>query len=147
MAAKQGGLPPTRASILPSFLRGNPAAIVFALLAFVMIVMIGTAQRYSPEECKIQVQEAKQAEIERRIEKLRQDRALENQANAAQGADTTGTSSDTTSAPTSSGAFGSVFAPGNLSTAPETAAPAPDSGSGAFGGVFAPGNLNTDTSE
>lgn len=105
--AKSGG-------ILPSFMTGNPAATLFVLLACVAIVMVSTAQSHSPAECKIQVREAKQAEIARRIEEMRQQRLLKDQSKA-----------------------GEVTAP-----APATGGSSKPAGSGAFGGVFAPTNLD-----
>ncbi len=145
-AVKQGKAKVKSGGILPSFMTGNPAAIVFVLLAFVAIVMIGTAQKYSPEQCKIQVREAKQAEIQRRIKELQEQRLIKSQSEARQGPDIFGApdpEADTGGKP--SGAFGGVFDPGNLSdTAPaeEPAKPKPSGGSGAFGGVFAPTNLD-----
>ncbi len=136
--AKSGG-------ILPSFMTGNPAAILFVLLAFVAIVMIGTAQKYSPEECKIQVREAKQAAIQIRIEELQRQRLIKTQSEARQGPDIFGTPSvDEGAEEKPSGAFGGVFAPGNLSGDSDTEEPEATGGSGAFGGAFDPTNLNKD---
>jgi ABC-type sugar transport system ATPase subunit len=93
------------------------AAILFVLLAFVMIAMIGTAQKYSPEICKAQVREAKQADIEQRIKELQQRRLIKEQSAARQGPDIFGTPSTKPEAPAaSSGAFGNVFDPSNLNT-------------------------------
>jgi len=111
-----------------------------------VIVMVGTAQRYSPQECKTQVREAKQAEIARRIDELRKQRLIKDQSDARQGPDIFGTKPGAAaSGSNSSGAFGGVFAPSNLSEEdakePETPAQS-KGGSGAFGGVFAPTNLD-----
>ncbi|WP_456387094.1 ABC transporter permease [Profundibacter sp.] len=133
--AKSGG-------ILPAFMQGNPAVFVLVLLAFVVIVMVGTAQKYSPQVCKQQVREAKQIETNRLIEEMRQRRLIKDQSEARQGPDIFGTPSaegENTSKP--SGAFGGVFDPNNLS-GDEPEVPAKPSGSGAFGGVFAPTNLD-----
>lgn len=158
---RQGKTGTTTRGVLPAFMRGNPAAIVFAGLAIVMIVVVGAAQGHSPQECKIRVNEIKQIEIQLRIDKLKQDRLLKRQseglastgaeAETETGADVgTGPLPAQTAAPASNGAFGSVFAPGNLSSdSPKTEAPdpKPDAGSGAFGNVFAPGNLSTEGSD
>ncbi len=105
-------------SKLPGFLRGNPAAFGFVGLAIVAIVMIGTAQSHDPQQCKMQVREAKQVEIQKRIEELRQQRLIKDQTDARQGPDIFGTpdseGSDAPKAPSGSGAFGGVFAPTNL---------------------------------
>jgi spermidine/putrescine transport system permease protein len=143
-AVAQGRMKPAGKSILPSFMRGNVAAIVMVVLAFGIIVVVSTAQSYSPEVCKAEVREARQLEIQERIDALNAARA-EREANKQ----TTEPTSSATSeqAPASSGAFGGVFAPGNLSTdepEPEAEAPASSVGSGAFGGVFDPGNLEAD---
>lgn len=110
-AIKLGKAKVKTGGILPSFMTGNPAAIVFVVLACVAIVMVSTAQSHSPEECKIQVRAAKQVEIKLRIEEMRQQRLLRDQA-----------------------------APKDASTAPATqgGSAKPSGGSGAFGGVFAP---------
>lgn len=115
-AEKTGG-------ILPQFMRGNPAVFALVLMAFVVIVMVGTAQKYSPQECKIQVREAKQVEIQKRIEEMRQQRLIKDQSEARQGP-------DIFTAPT-----------------PEAGAAPKPSGSGAFGGVFAPTNIDTGDSD
>ncbi len=135
-----------KGGILPGFMKGNPAAILLVLMAFAAIVVISVAQRYSPEECKIRVREAKQAEIQRRIEELRQQRLMKEQSEARQGPDIFGTpSEEPESTPNSSGAFGNVFDPNNLSgDGQDQQAPQSSSGgSGAFGNVFDPGNLDS----
>lgn len=123
--------------ILPPFMRGNPAAIMFVLLAFAVIAMISIANSYSPEECKARVKEARQIEIQQRIEELNKSRANKDQLGA--GKSTKPASGDQTR-PASSGAFGNVFDPGNLKT--ETPGTPPSGDSGAFGNVFDPSNLN-----
>lgn len=140
-AIKQGKTTEKTSGILPSFMTGNPAAIAFVILAIVAIVMIGTAQSHDPQECKIQVREAKQVEIQKRIEEMRQQRLLRDQSNANQNSGARSTVDGV--APKPSGAFGGVFAPTNLSDeadVPKTQAK--PSGSGAFGGAFAPTNLD-----
>ena len=137
-AARQGVLKASGKSIVPGVLRGNPAAIILVLLSFVVIAMVGTAQSYSPEQCKIRVKEERQIEIQKRIEALRKARA-EERAKAAQEAESAAPQSP--SAPANSGAFGNVFAPSNLAGEDEAEQPATNGGSGAFGNVFAPGNL------
>ncbi|HCP81241.1 MAG TPA: spermidine/putrescine ABC transporter permease [Octadecabacter sp.] len=140
-AVAQGRMKPAGKSILPSFMRGNIAAIICVLLAFVVIFMVTTAQSYSPEMCKAEVREARQLEIQERIEAL-------NAARAEREATEEPTSTVTDEqAPASSGAFGGVFDPGNLSTdtaEPEAETTAPAGGSGAFGNAFDPGNLETE---
>ena len=140
-AVAQGRMKPAGKSILPSFMRGNIAAIICVLLAFVVIFMVTTAQSYSPEMCKAEVREARQLEIQERIEAL-------NAARAEREATEEPTSTVTDEqAPASSGAFGGVFDPGNLSTGtaePEAETTAPAGGSGAFGNAFDPGNLETE---
>jgi len=150
-AIKLGKAKVKSGGILPKFMTGNPAAIVFVLLAFVAIVMIGTAQKYSPEQCKLQVREAKAVATRLAIEERQRNRLIKSQSEARQGPDIFGTpeAGTDTKADTGkpSGAFGGVFAPGNLSdTAPteeEPAKPETSGGSGAFGGVFAPTNLDS----
>ncbi|SFR46188.1 ABC transporter permease [Litoreibacter janthinus] len=168
LAVQQGKAKEHSGSVLPSFMTGNPAAILLVLLAFVVIVLVGTAQKYSPEACKIQVREAKQIETQRRIEQLREERRQKTaeQAPAAASAPSNGGNTSgafgnvfapnnlsgddakdsAQPAPSPSGAFGSVFAPDNLSGAEDTPEPdvidPPTGGSGAFGNVFDPGNLN-----
>lgn len=143
-AIAQGRAAAPRKGIVPPFMRGNIAAVALVLLAFVMIVMVTTAQSYSPKICKEQVRAARQAEIQQRIEALQKNRANKDQSAPAPTAKTTNP------APATSGAFGNVFDPNNLTTnepanepapAPETKKP--DGGSGAFGNVFDPNNLNT----
>lgn len=142
LAAAQGRGVTQNSGIFPSFLTGNPATVVLVLLAFMVIVMVGTAQKYSPEACKIAVREAKQIEIQKRIDALKETRRQKENAEAAQQP-----SSAAPATPNNSSAFGNVFAPGNLSgDAPEQEVdePAPQSGTGAFGNVFAPDNLSSD---
>ena len=132
----QGKAPESKTSILPPFLRGNPAAVMMVVLACGVIAILSVAQSYNPEECKLRVREARQIEIQQRIDELNRSREA-----AAQAAGETTEPSDggTQSPPNSSGAFGGVFDPGNLTTD----APSED-GNGAFGGVFDPGNLSPD---
>jgi len=116
---------------------GNPAAVLLVLLSFGVITMVGVAQRYSPQQCKIAVREAKQVETQRLIKQLRARRKEQTQ---------TPTAPKTGNAPAKSSSFGSVFAPTNLPGAPKKAAPAPtpapkSSGNGAFGNVFDPNTL------
>lgn len=118
-AIKQGKSSAKAGGILPPFMRGNPAAFVFVLLAFIVIVMVGTAQKYSPEECKVRVREAKQVEIQLRIEELQKKRLIKEQSNVRQGPDIFVTPSEEPEKPpasTSSGAFGNVFDPSNLNS-------------------------------
>ena len=143
-AARQGKLKVTGKSVLPAFLRGNPAAVILVLLSFVVITMVGTAQSYSPEQCKIRVREERQIEIQKRIDALNKARA-EQQAREAAEAEAEKPSKP---APATSGAFGNVFAPDNLTSDEGNEAEAPsEGGSGAFGNVFAPGNLSGDEPE
>lgn len=139
-AIAQGKVTPVSKSFLPPFMRGNVAAMIFVMLAFVVIAMISIAQSYSPEMCKIEVREARQLEIQERIKKLKAARAQKEQTQQS-----TTTSDQESDAPASSGAFGNVFDPGNLKAKekePETSDP--QGGSGAFGNVFDPVNLNAD---
>ncbi|MGV6810984.1 MAG: ABC transporter permease [Brevirhabdus sp.] len=133
-----------KARLVPSWLRGNPAAIILVLVCFAIITAFGVAQRYSPDQCKIAVREAKQAEIQRRVEELRARRQQEAATETPAPAPDQGTDAP----PSSNGAFGNVFAPGNLPGAPTTSEDQPAEepqapASGAFGNVFAPGNLST----
>jgi len=116
-AIREGRAVVKSGNMLPGFLRGNPAAFGFVALAIVAIVMIGTAQSHDPQECKIQVREAKQIEIQKRIDELRQQRLIKDQSEARQGPDIFGTpdaGADDVVKPSGSGAFGGVFAPTNL---------------------------------
>ena len=140
-AIKQGKMREKKGGFLPSFMKGNPAAFVLVAVSCAVIVMVGTAQRYSPEQCKIQVRESKEAEIKLRIKELEQRRLIREQSEARQGPDIFGTPAvEEDSGSNSSGAFGGVFAPNNLSD--DTEEPEASGGSGAFGGVFAPTNLD-----
>jgi spermidine/putrescine transport system permease protein len=137
-AIAQGKAPPAKKGLLPPFMKGNFAAFATVLLACVVIVMISTAGSHDPEMCKIEVREARQLETQRRIKALNEARAQKDQAKPA-------ATEPAQSSPGSSGAFGGVFAPGNLKTdEPETEADKPKAGSGAFGNVFAPTNLDSD---
>jgi spermidine/putrescine transport system permease protein len=138
---KLGLSEPQKGGILPAFMRGNPAAFGFVLLSFIMIVMIGTAQKYDPSECKAQVRQAKQAEAAQRIKELRQKRLIQDQSDARQGPDIFGApkAKPETGEGTGSSPFGNVFDPGNLSTQEK-----PKTGAGSFGNVFDPTNLGND---
>lgn len=141
-AIAQGKVAPASKGILPAFMHGNVAAFAFVLLAGAVIVMVVSSQTYSPEMCKERVYEARQIEIQKSIEALAAERAQRQQQ--SQGQDPAATDAPT-STPTTSGAFGNVFAPNNLTTEEdEPKAPAPQGGSGAFGNVFDPNNLNSD---
>lgn len=134
-AIAQGKLDTKSKSILPAFMRGNTAAVLFVALAFVVIAMVSVAQSHSPEICKIEVREARQLEIQQRIKELKAARAEREQSTA--------TTEQQSTAPATSGAFGNVFDPGNLKTEqPKPKAAEPQGGSGAFGNAFDPGNLN-----
>jgi len=112
-------------------------------LSFTVIAMAGTAQGYSPEQCKAQVLELKQQEIKRSIEELRQKRQLQEQKKLYKGPDIFGgpaTKKDNGSPSTSSGAFGGVFNPGTLSGGEKTETKKKPA-NGSFGGVFDPNNL------
>jgi spermidine/putrescine transport system permease protein len=143
LAVKQGKANERSSGFLPSFMTGNPAAILLVVLACGVIVMVSTAQKYSPEMCKVEVREAKQIAIQKRIEQLKETRRLKDEAKAA--TQTEAPAATTTPAPKNSGAFGNVFAPTNLSDEEEAAPePAPKAGNGAFGNVFDPNNLNSE---
>lgn len=134
-AAKQAGRP------RPAFFRGNVSAVALVLLSFVVIVMVGTAQSYDPAQCIKDYRAERQAEIQKRIEELRKKQEARQPAQSTAPAPAAGTGDK---AP-SSGAFGGVFAPGNLGgEAPATAAPKPAEPAKPatpFGNVFAPSNL------
>ncbi len=136
---KLGRTEEKKGGILPAFMQGNPAAFGFVLLSFIVIVMVGTAQKYDPSQCKIDVREAKKAEAAARMKELREQRLIQDQSDARQGPDIFGAPKTEPEAGQGSGtgAFGNVFDPGNLSDEK-----APKSGTGAFGGVFDPTNLD-----
>jgi len=136
---QQGKQKPDTKSVVPPFLRGNSAAIILVLLAFVVIAMISVAQSYSAEECKVRVRDARQIEIQKRIDELNKARAVKEQAKPKPSEAPAG---KTPSAPATNGAFGNVFDPNNLTN--ETPKPEAPGGSGAFGNVFDPNNLNND---
>ncbi len=144
--ARLKGVPRKAGRVLPSFLTGNPAAIIFVLLSFVVITMFWTAQSYDPGECKARVLAEKQALAAERIEALRQQRFQQRLEAAHSGVDIFGRSTvdptvtEAPAAPESNGAFGGVFAPTNLNSTAPAAEPESNPG-GAFGGVFAPTNL------
>jgi spermidine/putrescine transport system permease protein len=138
-AIKQGKQKSGSKGFLPSFMRGNPAAILLVLLACVVIVMISVANSYSAKECKVRVREARQIEIQQRIDALKKARAAKELANPGQ-SQAPATGDKPANAP--SGAFGNVFDPNNLTD--ETQEKETPGGSGAFGNVFDPTNLNND---
>jgi spermidine/putrescine transport system permease protein len=138
-ALKQGKQKVGSKGILPSFMRGNPAAIMFVLLACVVIVMISVANSYSAKECKVRVRDARQIEIQQRIDALKKARAEREQSSPVQSKTP---STDAKPAPATSGAFGNVFDPTNLTD--ETQEKESPGGSGAFDNVFDPTNLNND---
>lgn len=130
---------------VPGFLQGNPAAFVLVFLSFTVIAMAGTAQGYSPQQCKAQVLELKQQDIKRSIKELRQKRQLQEQKKAYKGPDifsAPAATKNTTAPSTPSGAFGGVFNPNALSGKEKTGGNVEKKPSnGAFGGVFNPNNL------
>jgi len=138
-AIEQGTMKPAKKGILPSFMHSNPAVIMLAILACLVIALVIIAQSFSAEECKLRVREARQIEIQQRIDALKQSRSAQEPANPDQ-SETPATGGQP--APGTSGAFGNVFDPNNLTT--ETPEPEASGGSGAFGNVFDPNNLNTD---
>lgn len=135
---------------LPGFLRSNPAAIVLLILSIAAVATIGYATSYDPEPRKIEIREQKRELQRQEIEKIQQQRRQQQQDKARQGPNIFGSDKSKVipgapSAPQSpgTGAFGGVFAPGNL----DKATPKPESkiespGKGTFGNVFAPSNLN-----
>ena len=143
LAVRQGKAEERKSGFLPSFMTGNPAAILLVLLSCVVIVMVSTAQKHSPEVCKIQVREAKQVEIQRSIKELREARRIKDEAKAATQAESSTVAP--ADVPKSSGAFGYVFDPNNLSSEEDEASEvAPKPSNGAFGNVFDPNNLNSE---
>ncbi len=134
---------------LPGFLRGNPAAIVLLVLTVGAVATISFASTYSPEACKVDVREQKRELQKQQIEKIQQQRQQQKLDKALQGPNIFGPDKSKVApapgaAPQSpgKGAFGGVFAPGNL----DKATPKPESkiespGKGTFGNVFAPSNL------
>ncbi len=128
---------------LPGFLTGNPAAIVLVLVSFVVISMIGTAQSYSPQQCKAEVLAAKKAEVAKAIKALKLKRTIKQQSDSLKGPDIF-----TPDPANKKGSFGGVFDPNNLTNEepakPEAPAANKKPASGAFGGVFDPNNLQKD---
>ena len=140
--------------VLPSFLRGNPAAVVLVVFCCAIIATIFIAQTYSPATCKAEVRELKRIETDKRIKALQEKRQQQQLERARKGPDIFGpekskvkTPSQGQSAPQSpgKGTFGNVFNPGNLGeSGPKdggAAAPPQSPGKGTFGDVFAPKNL------
>lgn len=132
---------------LPKFFRGNPAAIILVLLALGGGSTIWFAQSYSPNACKMDVREQKLLLQQERIKAIREKRQLEQQQKQHQGPDVFGGSKSGSPATQSpgKGAFGNVFAPGNLDKSAPAAKPdepAKSPGKGAFGDVFSPKNLD-----
>lgn len=148
-------------SMLPGFLRGNPAALVLILLSLGILSTVLTSQVYSPAACKAEVREQKRIETQKRIDALKAQQLQRQQDKAQQGPDIFGSDkskvkepakSDPAPATKSPGSktFGDVFNPGNLGNSDSEAKPddkpAPDAsnpGKGTFGDVFNPGNLNS----
>ncbi len=135
---KSGELKPRKG--LPAWMVGNVATILLVLLSFAVISMAYTAQAYSPAECKAEYREARRLENQAKIEALRAAReaARQNQAPVESGPQ----------APASqgagAGAFGNVFAPGNLEGTTgqdEGEIDATSPPASPFGNVFAPNNL------
>lgn len=142
-------------SMLPGFLRGNPAALVLVLLSLGILSTVWTSQVYSPAACKTEVRENKRIETQKRIDALKAQQLQRKQDKAQQGPDIFGTDNSkvkpetapTTKSPGSK-TFGDVFNPGNLGSdaKPADDKPAPGAsnpGKGTFGDVFNPGNLNS----
>lgn len=154
-AAQTGGA----GSMLPGFLRGNPAALVLILLSLGILSTVWTSQVYSPDACKAEVREQKRIETQKRIDALKAQQLQRQQEKAQQGPDIFGADKSkvkpsTETAPTTkspgSKTFGDVFNPGNLDNAGDGAKPdaapgpgAANPGKGTFGDVFNPGNLGT----
>jgi len=140
---KAGELKPGKG--LPAWLFGNVATIILVLLSFTLIAMIYTSQAYSPAQCKAEYKAARQIEIQAQIEALKARREAASQSTAP----VESSGQQPAAQGESSGAFGGVFAPGNL----EDATGQSDDGAGAgttapatpFGNVFAPDNLEDAT--
>lgn len=140
---KAGELKPGKG--LPAWLFGNVATIILVLLSFTLIAMIYTSQAYSPAQCKAEYKAARQIEIQAQIEALKARREAASQSTAP----VESSGQRPAAQGESSGAFGGVFAPGNL----EDATGQSDDGAGAgttapatpFGNVFAPDNLEDAT--
>jgi len=130
---KAGEIKPRKG--LPAWLFGNVATILLVLLSFVVIAMIYTAQSYSPQQCKFDYREARQIEIQNKIDALRAERA------AQQGAVVESTPQEPAAQGAGAGAFGNVFAPNNLEDAAGQGSEAPAAPASPFGNVFAPSNL------
>lgn len=137
---KSGDIKPQKG--LPAWMFGNVATILLVALSFVLIALVFTAQSYSPEQCKADYKELRQQEIQQQIQALRDARAA-----SATGSDTDAGTTDETPATqgAGAGAFGNVFAPGNLGGASEQSEEKEDVPPAApaspFGGVFDPTNL------
>ncbi len=131
---------------LPGFLSRNPAAIVLTLLALGFVGTLVFAQQYSPQQCKVAVQEQKRLDAEARRQEMLQE-LEERRRKAAEAAgkqQPAGGGAAGTQNP-NAGAFGGVFNPGNLGaeeSAPAAPAAPGNPNAGAFGGVFNPGNLS-----
>lgn len=135
-------------SMLPGFLRGNPAAFVLILLSLGILSTIWTSQVYNPAVCKADVRDQKRIETQKRIDALKAQQ-LERQKQQAPAKTGKAPNAGTTKSPGAK-TFGDVFNPGNLGTPdadskPEVKKPAPggaaNPGKGTFGNVFNPGNL------
>ncbi len=146
---------------LPGFLGRNPAGVVLVLLVLGIVATLVYAQQYSPQQCKVAVQEQKRLDAEARRQEMLQELEERRSKAAAEAAakqqPATGGAPSATQNP-NAGAFGGVFNPNNLgSETPETppatppATPAPAAPSnpnqGAFGGVFNPNNLSGEQPE
>ncbi len=145
---------------LQGFFKGNPAAVVLALVLLSGLGSIFMAQVYSPEACKIEVREEKRKAAEERRKQMLERRKQQELQKNLKGPDIfnqpAASPSQAPAQPSQNpgaGTFGDVFNPGNLNEDEKQEAPKqdPDKGSsvnpgqGSFGGVFDPTNLGTTT--
>ena len=145
---KSGDITPKKG--LPAWMFGNVATILLVALSFVVIAMVFTAQSYSPQQCKADYKAQQLLETQAKIEALQAARAAAAAAAAAENGEEP-TEAEATEPPASqgagAGAFGSVFAPGNLEDAAGQSEEAPEeeatpaAPASPFGNVFAPTNL------
>jgi len=124
---------------LPGFMKGNPAAIVLAIVSMILIATIWTSQVYSPDVCKQEVNDIKQIEIQNRIKALQQKKLERKQDDARKGPDIFGQDDSPVKSPAAD-APATNNSP--FPTAPPSAAPSNPASSNPFGNVFAPNNLN-----
>ncbi len=144
---------------LPSFLSGNPAALLLVVLGISFVGSLWFSQVHDPAACKLDVRELKRQEADQRRQELLKRNEERRRQEQLKGPDIFAPSTPELPAEPDAtnpgqGSFGDVFNPGNLGgdASEEETAPENEEGSslnpgqGSFGNVFNPDNLGGSTS-